>query len=178
MQIRKGIAAVLLGAGLVVGAGAIAPAFADVTIQQSNNAEDSDAQSGQSTTQNNSGAQSAGPQANGGGFVVQEGDNEVDGNQQASAKSGETVSGSQVTGVAAGGDQDVTINNSNVSEDADAESGSAGATNVSTLTSAGPAAAGGIILQDGDNEIGLDQVADASTGDAVAGGQVTGVSAF
>jgi hypothetical protein len=175
MTLRKLLAGMLLGLGLTLVP--VTAAIAETTINQENNSEDSEAQSGDANAGNFGGGQ-AGPEANGAGSSVeQDGDNEADVEQSSQSKSGAAVAGSQVTGVA--GDGDVTINSRNNSKDDKATSGNAGAVNFG-LVFAGPEAsgAGSSIVQNGDNEILLDQDASAETGDAVSGSQVTGVVGF
>jgi hypothetical protein len=175
---RRTLLAALLGT--IIGFGSIttaATALADVTIESSNNSEDSEATSGQATS-GNSGSGHAGPVNGGGGAILQDGDNEMDADQEAGSKSGDTVAGGQATGVAASGDQDVTIRNTNNSENDQATSGDASAGNLFGGT-VGPINGGpGLIFQVGDNELDLGQTAESETGDAVAGGQVTGVVVF
>jgi len=100
-----------------------------------------------------------------------------------SASSGDAVAGSQVTGVVAGRGSEVTIQNQNVSTDADALSGDVDATNALTVA-LGPAASNlGETEEDtvaqasqvGDNVLDFSQDIAVASGDAVAGSQVTGV---
>lgn len=119
---------------------------------------------------------------------VQEGDNEQALDQAAAASSGDAVGG-QVAGIvtSAGGTADVVADNA--SKDVDVETGAAEASNESGAFT-GLALAQEVIevgsadissvtgetlnVQEGDNELAIDQSATASTGDGV-GGQVLGV---
>lgn len=116
---------------------------------------------------------------------VQEGDNSFDGSQEATAASGDGVAG-QVLGIVSAGDASVDATNrtddSSVSS-GDTEASNSGAAFVGlnyNSTSTGVTADINAVgrasgnLQEGDNDGSFDQVADAASGDAVAG-QVAGV---
>lgn len=108
------------------------------------------------------------------------GSNAVVANQEADVASGDAVAGSQVTGVVATGGT-VKVQNQNTSILAIGLSGGVvnGVVNLSAGSLAGPAAlaiaAPAQSNQIGGNSVGFDQTADVSSGDAVSGGQVTGV---
>jgi len=117
---------------------------------------------------------------------VQEGDNELDAEQDANAASGDGVGG-QVLGIVSAGD--ASIDATNWSEDVEVETGDTEAENdfnafVGLQAGTGTALDAGLAdvlnngtatnVQEGDNEKDLDQTADATSGDAVAG-QVAGV---
>jgi len=117
---------------------------------------------------------------------VQEGDNELDADQEANAASGDGVGG-QVLGIVAAGD--VSVDATNWSEDVDIETGDVEAENDFNAfvgLNAGTSTAfdallddvvnvgGAVNAQEGENDKDLDQEADATSGDAVAG-QVAGV---
>jgi hypothetical protein len=135
---------------------------------------------------------------NGRATNVQEGDNDNDTNQEGRASSGDAVAG-QVVGVVSSGD--TSLDATNLSRDVDAESGDAeGANAARSVTGTDssdrgcpPAATGralaqacpdgaeaadianliAVLVHLGDNASSLDQSADVSTGDAIAG-QVAG----
>lgn len=114
---------------------------------------------------------------------VQSGDNSASVDQGGEAASGDAVGG-QVTGIVSSGE--ATVDARNVSDGAGASSGDATGTNdassfvglnVSTETSidaSDVSAVEGTNLQEGDNDLTLDQASDATSGDGVAG-QVIGV---
>jgi hypothetical protein len=120
----------------------------------------------------------------GDGVNVQDGDNIFDADQTARAMTGDGVAG-QIFAVSSGGD--TTIDGKNVSRKVDVETGEADATNdgaafvglassTSTTVSSADADAGTAAnVQDGDNEASLEQLAEAMSGDAVAG-QVAAVT--
>jgi hypothetical protein len=115
---------------------------------------------------------------------VQEGDNSGEITQAAEASSGDGVGGSVIGVVtSAGGSADVVA--ANTSEDVDLETGDAEADNDAAafvglnasgtvLSAADIFNASATNVQEGDNEFGADQSAEAASGDAV-GGQVLGV---
>lgn len=175
-QIRKLTVAVALGFGLLV---LPAGALADTTVQNTNNSENAYAQSGDAEATNNAEVHS-GPQAESGfgdANAQQIGDNESSVKQESNAQSGDAMAGSQSTGVS-GGHGNTTVQNTNNSTNPTAISGNATATN-SAFVSGGPVASSlfgnASANQIGGNEVELDQVASALTGDAVAGSQVTGI---
>lgn len=112
---------------------------------------------------------------------VQEGDNTTETTQDGTGASGDAVSG-QVTGVVSSGD--ASVDATNRSDHADADSGDVDGTNdASTFTGQFDGDAALLAdelnntsgnLQEGDNDLELDQVLDVTSGDAVAG-QVTGL---
>lgn len=108
------------------------------------------------------------------------GDNDAAIVQDAALTSGDAVAGSQVTGVVAD-HGDATIQNTNDSLDDVAVTGAVAPLSVNAVDTAvfGPLAQSGTetatASQTGDNTAEIDQSADLSTGDAVAGAQVTGV---
>jgi hypothetical protein len=125
----------------------------------------------------------AGPAAVGIGNSAQA--NQIGGNavgfaQVADVSSGDAVSGGQVTGVVSGGG-DVTVQNSNTSLATFAITGgvTSGVTNLAAGALAGPGAvafaAPAQASQAGSNAVFLGQDVVVASGDAVAGGQVTGI---
>jgi hypothetical protein len=124
------------------------------------------------------------------GLNIQEGDNDQTIRQHASADSGDAAAGGQIVGFVGAGIQDIVVSNDSV--DAKAKSGDADANNsiddaeVSNFTSVsgacptcplpdiGGATISAAIVQEGENDQTLDQSADASSGDALAGTQVVG----
>jgi hypothetical protein len=113
------------------------------------------------------------------------GDNLVSLDQSLAASTGDAVAGSQVTGSVTGADSEVTVQNQNFGEAALATSGDVvfeTAANVAGLE-AGPVALSDSedgtaqASQNGDNAMDVVQTLDISTGDAVAGSQVTGAVA-
>jgi hypothetical protein len=122
--------------------------------------------------------------ADGTASVAQIGDDDAVLEQSSEVATGDAVFGSQVTGTV-GGSADVMNSNASVcpaAEDPCAESGQAGdpadPTNEATIT-VGPfavsAAATAQGIQTGDDSIDATQTADASSGDALSGSQVTGL---
>lgn len=115
------------------------------------------------------------------GDNAQEGDNESDSDQRGEAESGDVVNG-QVVGIVSSGDAEVDARNRSVN--VDARSGDAsGANDVSAFVGQDASRGLGVSdlanvtarnIQEGDNEFRSDQMAQASSGDAV-GGQVAGV---
>jgi len=129
----------------------------------------------------NVGIVGGGPRALAGGFanVSQNGDNDVASAQNVEAGTGDALAGSQVTGDV--GHTDVTVQNSNVGIAGTAVSGNVGNTlpviNVG-VTAAGPTAFAlgfASASQFGDNNAAVSKRLVAESGDAVAGGQITGV---
>jgi hypothetical protein len=158
-----------------------------VTIQNQNDSTDDEAESGDIEINKANEAEDivVGPFALGDGAVAQAsqtGDNDADIAQEAVLATGDAVAGAQVVGVVAD-PSDVTIQNSNTSEDSEAESGDIDANDVNEAEDifVGPSAdaetSTASASQVGDNALVLEQSADVSTGDAVAGAQVTGVVA-
>ena len=169
------------------------------SVDASNRSEDVDAESGEADASNASAAFVGLAFADGGDIFigdiedsnnndnVQEGDNDLSHNQSVDAHTGDAVGGA-VIGVVARWDVDIVA--SNESEDVDAETGHADATNDATLFVGLASAASdvdididditdaddGSNVQEGDNELSGRQTADATTGDAVAG-MVLGVVA-
>lgn len=175
---RKFIGAVLLGAGLLVVPANVGLALADdqTVVQNQNSSQDSTATSGDATAGNTAVYQS-GPQANSGAGDAQAsqiGDNNSSVHQNSSAKSGDAAAGSQITGVSGGG----TVQNQNTSSGDIATSGNANAFNVAVVAM-GPVANSGLgnaqASQNGSNNTELVQDAVSTSGDAVAGSQVTGI---
>ena len=93
-------------------------------------------------------------------------------------RGGDAVAGSQVTGLVSEQRGHLTVQNQQSSDDPVAISGDAAAVNA-LLVEAGPQAttddATSTATQIGDNDVTAAQTAEAWSGDAVAGGQVTGV---
>jgi hypothetical protein len=109
------------------------------------------------------------------GSASQFGRNDLSADQSVNATTGDAVAGSQITGAVAEGV--TTISNQNSSIGALALSGPAIAPNFA-LALGGPVSAGLLSAQSqqtGDNTLDYAQAALASSGDAVAGAQVTGV---
>lgn len=183
-----------LSSGDAVAGGQITGVIAagsDVTVQNQNSSTGDTATSGDvgsDSTVNEVSIINAGPSAFGAlGEVsaTQIGDNDVSIEQSAVLASGDAVAGSQVTGVVASHGADVTVQNQNDSDSADAQSGDVASdsttVNSVTVSNAGPlsvaAEGSSTTSQIGDNSLAVDQSADLSSGDAVAGAQVTGVVA-
>ncbi len=157
-----------------------------VTVQNSNTASFATAITGEVDDlddENNRLQVDVGPLAFGtdSASASQVGDNAVFASQAVNAETGDAVAGGQVTGVVATANADVTVQNTNFSEFAFAESGEVDdAQNEIVIGSVGPTAGAGgpaSSSQNGDNALVVGQDAQAATGDAVAGGQVTGVVA-
>lgn len=155
----------------------------EALVQNQNSAADNVAFSGFSAADNILTA-TAGPAALTSGPLAQAsqvGDNDAVIEQSSQAASGDSVAGSQVTGVVGG--SDFTVQNQNRSEgnvgitgDAFAFSFGAAilgpsATSVDPLGISAEAQAG----QTGDNQLVADQTSGSSSGDALAGAQVTGL---
>lgn len=180
------VAGTLAGFALLAGA-QFAQAQTDATA--SNESSNTEATSGDATSTNEA-STVVGPVVGGvvvqdidgsGGTNVQEGDNEAKVVQESTSLSGDVIGG-QVIGVVSAGN--TTVNATNRSQDVDVRSGDATSTN-SLSVFVGLATANGITiddidgtiavnLQEGDNTLSVNQVAESSTGDAV-GGQVIGV---
>lgn len=125
----------------------------------------------------NAGAAFSGPRALAGviGSTSQFGDNRQKIDQLVNVATGDAVAGSQVAGVVANGD--VTVSNQNSSIGTLALSRSAIGLN-GALSFAGPIATGALAAQAqqaGDNSLDYTQNVAVTTGDAIAGSQVTGV---
>lgn len=160
----------------------------DSVVQNTNNSTDATALSGNAcagislgcTTGGNDATVNAGPfsmATDGTAQAGQVGDNDAVLTQSSIARSGDAVAGSQVTGIV--GDGDSTVQGTNTSTDPVAVSGDAIADNVAIVV-AGPSSValnGGLsqASQTGDNSVALDQESESSSGDAVAGSQVTGL---
>jgi hypothetical protein len=114
----------------------------------------------------------AGPTAGGGGSAQQIGNNSTRVIQNNVAESGAAVAGSQVTGIVGGGNS--TVQNQNLCVGCVAVSGAVVSVNAA-FVNAGPQAAGGQASQIGNNDAVLVQASDVRSGDAIAGGQVTGL---
>ncbi len=151
----------------------------DATIQNQNASTDPVAISGNAFAENFS-AVLAGPAAfsvTGTAQSSQVGDNDVLVDQEAVSTSGDAVAGSQVTGLVSAQRGHLTVQNQQSSEDPVAISGNADSVN-DVLVIAGPEAfTDGAIAQatqNGDNDVTVVQTAEATSGDAVAGSQITG----
>jgi hypothetical protein len=126
-----------------------------------------------------------------GAGIVHEGDNAVDVSQNAGAATGDAVAAGQIVGIVNAGDVDLTLDNT--SDGDEATSGDSDAFNDTGIVFAGNVYAsdeGGDIevasiegpittlpagiVHEGDNDAGLDQGAAATSGDAVAGAQISG----
>jgi hypothetical protein len=108
----------------------------------------------------------------------QTGDNTAAISTEVTAASGDAVAGSQVTGVVAGPGSDVTVMNQNIGILNFAVSGGTAVLNLSIGPRVGPTAAAlgfATVSQMGDNSAAIATSVEASSGDAVAGSQVTGV---
>ncbi len=168
----------------LVAALAFAPslAWADAEITTANSSEDAETESGDASGTNHStgiaGMSSGEVQAQDIDDVdaenVQEGDNDVDTAQSANASTGDTVGG-QVIGAVSDGE--LTVDATNSSEDVDATSGDADANNIavqlaglfSGVEASDISDVNADNVQEGDNGSDLAQVANATSGDAVAG---------
>lgn len=153
--------------------GLAAMAFAEENVVQgSNSSLDAETASGETTGVNES-AFTGGPTAlaDTSSQATQNGRNTGTAKQSGKAKSGDSVAGGQVTGAVA---DDVTVQNQNTAVDPLSETGVSELENFAEFT-LGPLASGSSASQLGDNVLDIIQEADASTGDAVAGSQVTGI---
>ena len=115
---------------------------------------------------------------------VQEGDNESDGEQEGESESGAAIAGQTVAVVSSG---DTSVDATNRSEDVDIDTGDAEGENDSAsfvghnVSSETSIEADSIVdsiaanLQDGDNELNVEQRATATTGDGIAG-QLIGIA--
>lgn len=160
----------------------------DVTVSGQNVSDFAFATSGSSAAVNDA-VVVAGPDASALGLLdaeaqaAQDGDNDVLLSQGAVAESGDAVAGSHVTGVVTDGG-DVTVSNQNNADLPLAISGAAVTSNAAVVA-AGPSASALAVVFDaeaqvsqvGDNDIDVVQAAESTSGDAVAGSQVTGVVA-
>ncbi len=177
MERMKRIAAVvIMSTGLVA---TPMVAFADTTVQNSNSSENAHAESGDASSSNSTTVEQ-GPESNSAGGDAnsqQIGNNSSDVEQDSEAKSGDAAAGSQVTG-AKGGDGDTTVQNNNHAVNPTAVSGNANAHNFASVDQ-GPEAnalfGSASASQIGDNDSGLEQKAQAESGDAVSGSQITGI---
>jgi hypothetical protein len=150
----------------------------ELTVLAGNASEGAMATSGDATALNDA-AGIGGPVAStdsGSAQAGQIGDNRVDIGQVASATTGDAIAGSQVIDIQVGGSVgDLGVLASNMSDDAIAMSGDAVAGNVAEAIG-GPSATTldgtAMAAQLGDNDVLVDQVADAVSGLAVAGAQV------
>jgi hypothetical protein len=173
-------------------------ARADTSITSSNQSKDSETKTGDASSSNSS-AGFVGQKSGGGstdvnssdvnaatGSNVQEGDNDFQARQRSNATSGAAVGGQIVAGVSEG---DLTIDATNLTASSNAQSGDADAVNSSAAfvglafgssTSIGTAdltlASGALNAQEGDNSGDVDQVQNASSGDAITGQIVAGVT--
>jgi HAMP domain-containing protein len=177
--------------GQVIGVVTSAGGSADVVA--ANTSEDVDAETGEAEAFNDA-ASFVGLNGSGVTFTaadilnasatnVQEGDNDLTADQSADSASGDAVGGSVLGVVSAG---DASVDATNRSEDVDADTGDADATNSvaafvgltagsDTVTTAADILNGAAAnVQEGDNEAESVQAAEAGSGDAVAG-QVAGV---
>ena len=161
--------------------GVVAGHGSDITIQNQNSAADNFATSGNVEEVIVDASIGAGPTASAfdDAQAEQIGDNSVTATQSVEVATGDAVSGSQVTGVVAGWGSDVTIQNQNASEFNIATSGSVLLAENNLDVNAGPSATSeegdAQAQQFGDNDLVFAQEAIVSSGDAVAGSQVTGV---
>jgi hypothetical protein len=151
----------------------------DVTVQSMNSSLDAVATSGDVVDATNVLVASAGPFADADrAQTSQLGDNAADASQSVAADTGDAVAGSQVIGVVASGST-VTVQSSNSSVASEATSGTIDLDVVQSAdVTAGPTSIGDTLAQTsqtGDNAAALAQDAALATGDAVAGGQVTGI---
>lgn len=158
--------------------GAVTADDGDVTIMGSNSSLVSVGVSFPALGFNAAGA-TAGPAAIGaiGGSASQFGDNSMVVGQELVLESGDAVAGSQIAGVVAGDTGTVTVSNQNSSLIAVALSGPVLGANFAAAFG-GPVATGFLSAQaqqTGDNSLDYAQALTVSSGDAVAGGQVTGV---
>jgi len=124
-------------------------------------------------------ATNVGPSASGAGAQAQQiGDNSAVVEQDTEVTSGDAVAGSQVTGLVSSERGHLTVQNQQSSDDAFATSGVAVATVVNTVNVGPSASATGdgdaMASQFGDNVADVHQHTVVSSGDAVAGSQVTG----
>jgi hypothetical protein len=115
----------------------------------------------------------------GGAQASQLGNNDVELGQAARAQSGDAVAGSQEIGVEVHGSvKELAVLAQNTAPGALASSGRALASN-DAIGAAGPVAAAGLgsaqAAQTGNNRVVIDQLAQATSGDALAGSQVIGV---
>lgn len=159
------------------------------TVQNQQNSTGGDAFTGDFTATNSAVDVNVGPSADplfgpnavdGQGTVSQIGDNDAALAQNITGGSGDAVAGSQIAGAV--GYRDITVQNSNFSDGANAESGVVDVLNSALGLNVGPsvtsdAANSASAEQIGDNNVSVDQGIDVSSGDAVSGSQVTGAVA-
>jgi hypothetical protein len=165
--------------------GVIAGDGSDVKVQMSNSSALAEPLLSGSVVADfgNFAALSAGPEAEGSdASSSQLGDDAVDAAQALEMSTGDALAGSQVTGVVTGEDSSVTVQNQNSSFIDTALTGDVDeAVNELIAEGIGPSAEAGAGVatasQTGDDALSVDQTVDASSGDAVAGSQVTGVVA-
>jgi hypothetical protein len=190
----------LLAAVLALGLVAV-PAYvvqADTQITSSNQSEDSEVKTGD-VESNNSSSGFVGHQGGGGstgvgaedisassGTNIQEGDNDFEADQTANSRSGSAVGGQVIGAVSEG---DLIIDATNLTASSDAQSGDADAENSSAAfvglaagssTAVGAAdislASGAANVQEGDNSGDVDQTQNATSGDALTGQIVAGIT--
>ncbi len=151
-------------------------ANAETTVQGTQTSTDSEAETGTASGENNADF-AGGPAATGdtGASSQQLGDNTANVSQSGTAESGDPVAGAQVTGVVA---DDATVQNTNNATNPVAVSGDADVVNDANVTT-GPSASTddgtAQTSQVGSNDTAVSQFGAAATGDAVAGGQITGI---
>ena len=146
----------------------------DPIVQGQNSSTDADALSGDVVAVS-AATVNVGPSASGDDAQAQQfGSNDAVIEQSTTVASGDAVAGSQVTGIVGGGES--VVQNQNSSEGAVATSGNVTVVNASTVN-VGPSAngAGAQAQQIGDNSAVVHQDVEVTSGDAVAGSQVTGL---
>lgn len=149
------------------------------TVRASNTSRDSEATSGDADVSSSTTVRT-GPVSDGEGTIAQEGENTSKASQAATALTGDAISGTQVIGAVVSGVLDADLTNE--SDDAEATSGDASSQADVASIESGPrvdatpvgAVLGASIVQDGDNDATADQLAEAESGDAAAGAQITG----
>lgn len=162
-----------------VAGGQVTGAVGNATVQNQNNADGNIAVGG-GVVLANAADLDLGPSATsvlGAAQASQLGSNSAVVDQVVSAETGDAVAGSQITGIANA--DEALVQNQNAADDNVATSGAAVAVNLLTLGE-GPTALSLIgdtaqASQVGDNDAVIRQASDASSGDGVAGSQVTGV---
>jgi hypothetical protein len=174
---RKLAKIIVIAALACFGLALLAGASRGATVQNQNSSDDGFARSGDSTATNSADLR-VGPSASSiadNAQASQIGSNSVSVSQASVARTGDAVVNSQITGIVGGGDS--TVQNQNSSSGGTATSGDAISNNtldVAVGPDADSIAGDALASQLGDNEVVISQSAEAVTGDAVVGSQITG----
>jgi hypothetical protein len=175
---RKLAKIIVIAALACFGLALLAGASRGATVQNQNSSDDGFARSGDSTATNSADLR-VGPSASSiadNAQASQIGSNSVSVSQASVARTGDAVVNSQITGIVGGGNS--TVQNQNSSSGGTATSGDALSGNtldVAVGPDADSIAGDALASQLGDNEVVISQSAEAVTGDAVLGSQVTGI---